>query len=490
MHKGTLWLWAFLWFEAGCSTSSEYACPDPIGKIIRDDCEVYRVKYESLKVELGANLGPLEAKAALGQKSLRDPSELLQLMAHRTLSLCKDFNACRVLPLEYRQRREETDRIFTSVSTIQGQLKGDLDAESKAKLAHELVRILSEDRGSARTKEGSSVAARSLAPRTKRRSFSSWIPWFDTRILPPQPGALTGFPQVGAYDFHLEHVFRQQSPYGIIGYRPILGLYLRGKVESDDVVTVDWGGQASDCPVGQGESNGLVSVHCKAPEKVLLTGNTSVKIMFRRGLDGKSALIDQHIFSVVSREVDDTKNGSRHYAENHDPLLKQGRLVFQPYPDWLPAEFEQPALEVVLKMRKYRPATARCWVNGQAATPGIASAGGEVGSFQDRPRYEETGPGSSRAVAEPFVYWHRKVFPLPFLVQRERNVLPVKFKAWPLAGSWRCVISVEGEPVRELSFNVNGDGRLRPHPKQTERPSAAWLVETKLLQNPFEVFTP
>ena len=34
---------------AACS--NEYVCPDPIGRIIRDDCEVYKTKYESLKVE-------------------------------------------------------------------------------------------------------------------------------------------------------------------------------------------------------------------------------------------------------------------------------------------------------------------------------------------------------------------------------------------------------------------------------------------------------
>jgi hypothetical protein len=133
-------------FAGGCSTSAEYQCPEPIGRIIRDDCEVYRIKYETLQVELEASLGSFAAKTIMGQQSLRDPSELLQVLAHRTNALCRDFNACRVSPLEYRQQRESMDRTFTAIAAIQGQLKGHLDAASREGLLRELVHILSEDR--------------------------------------------------------------------------------------------------------------------------------------------------------------------------------------------------------------------------------------------------------------------------------------------------------------------------------------------------------
>jgi hypothetical protein len=478
----------------GCGSSGEYTCPDPVGKIILDDCAVYRTKYEALRVELSAELGPVGVKAALGKTSLRDPTELLQVLSHRTLALCKDFNACRVAPFEYRQRREQADHLFTAVSAIQQQLRGDLDAENKAKLVRELVRVLGEDRPTASTPDAVRPSTTSGTAKTERRqSYMSWVPWYGSKLLPPQPAGQPGLPVVVAADFSLEHVFRQRSPYGTIGYRPRAHLWLLGRLEADDVVTVDWGGHTSDCPPSRRDDNGLASADCHAPSTVTLTGNSfGVKVVFRRGSDGKTVTIDERRVPVLSREVEDSKNGSRQFGIDLDGLARQGRLVFRPYRDVLPPEFEQPSLVVVLKLRKYQKTTARCWVNGQLATSGLEASrhGGQQGSFQDRPRYERVGPGSSRAVAEPHVHWWRQDFRLPFLVSRDGGPMPKGLKPWPVTGSWRCTVSVEGEPVRELTFAVSSDGRLRPHPRQTEERSAGWLLETKLLKNPLEVPIP
>jgi hypothetical protein len=480
----------------GCGASHEYVCPDPVGKIILDDCEIYKTKYEALKVELGASFaGLFTAQTSLGKTSLRDPTELIQVLSLRTLALCKDFNACRVPPLEYRQRREQTDRVFTAVATLQEQLKGQLDPESKAKLVRELVRVLSEDRGSSGSSTGGSSTATGGSgeerPSRQRRlgPYRSWVPWYDTRLLPPQPRAASGFPVLAGASFSLVHVFRQESPYGTTGYRPTATFYLwGGRVEADDMLTIDWGGRTSDCPIGHGDENGLARLHCESPKTLNLTGASfTVRVTYRRGGDGKTAMIGQRTVPILSFQDESHRKGSLTYGIDHDPQAREGRLVFRPY-DGLPPELEQPSLLVVLKLRKHMNATARCWVNGQVATAGLETSryGGQDGMFQDRQRYRKTGPGSSEAVKEPHVYWWRYDFPLPFVFKRGSAPVPDKLKAWPLPGKWRCVVSVEGEPVRELTFRVGSDGKPAPHPRQAEQPDPGWLLETKLVENPFE----
>ena len=125
------------------SCSDRYTCPDPMGPIVRDDCSVYANQYESLAVSVRASVGPIEVGAAVGKQSIRDPSELIQLLKQQTLALCKDFNTCRVPPMDYRRRREEADRKYTAILAIQQQLEHETDAESKRKLVAALIDVLS-----------------------------------------------------------------------------------------------------------------------------------------------------------------------------------------------------------------------------------------------------------------------------------------------------------------------------------------------------------
>lgn len=488
---------------SACSGASEYSCPDPIGRIILDECEAYKTKYEALKVELGASIGPLGGKVALGQQSLRDPSELLQVLAHRTFALCRDFNACRVMPLEYRQRREQTDCIFTAVSAIQAQLNQSLDAESKGKLVKELVRVLggetcggpiassaiSSSSSSSSSSTSSTSSSSSSSSSAKRTYYYSSTPWFGTRLLPPQPSSPSGVPRLVSADFGVDHVFRQKSPYGVTGYRPRVTLELEGKSSADDMVTVDWGGESSDCTI-RGGRNDLAVARCKAPKSLTLTGSSfSVKLAYRRGADGKSFSLGRRTVRVLIRREERTKNDSHRYGINHDAEADQGLLVFRPNGRHLPPDFERPHLYIVLLLRKYSSMqeTARCWVDGKPVTRAVEGRQGHVAQYQDRPRYRETGPGSSVGVSDPFLHWRSVDFQLPFVVQRDRAVkLDKGDQRWPRAGNWRCVATVDGEPVRELRFQVKPDGTLVPHPRQKQRARAEWLLETRVLPNPVE----
>jgi hypothetical protein len=477
-----------------CAGSSEYTCPDPIGRIIRDDCEVYKTRYESLKVELGASLGGLlEGKVGLGQQSLRDPGELIQMLSHRTFTLCRDFNACRVMPLEYRQRREQTDCIFTAISAIQAQLKQSLDDDSKRKLVKELVRVLNgETCGGAAAPSPSPTRPATVArarhqPRKRASStyYTSWIPWYGTQLLPPQPGG--SGPSVAAVDTSLAHVFRQKSPYGTIGYRPAARISLRGTFNADDMITVDWGGETSDCTIGRGRNN-LALARCEAPKTLTLTGASfTIKVILRRGADGKTTPLGTRRVPVLVRRVEDTKNDSHRYGINHDPEADQGLLIFRPVGRRLPPDAERPHLHVVLRARgRLSNETARCWVGGKPVTKAIEGRQGHVGQFQDRPRYRRVKPGSSVGVKDPFIKWRKADFALPFVFSRGGSPPKGPDKPWPLPGKWRCVVTVDGEPVRELRFTVKSDGRLAPHPRQIERPRAAWLLRTRVLENPVE----
>jgi hypothetical protein len=316
---------------AGCAGPSEYVCPDPVGKIILDDCEAYRVKYESLKAELGASLaGLVRGNISLGQSSLRDPSELIQVLSHRTHALCKDFNACRVQPLEYRQRREQADRLFTAITAIQTQLQGKADAGNKATLVRELVRLLSEDQTAAtsstprRTRGGKSGerVVESTGQVVVTGDFKRWIPWYGAKLLPPQPAGQPGFPQLAGAAFSLEHVFRQESPFGIMGFSPSATFWLRGKIEADDLLIVSWGGKSIDCPIGHGQENDLVETQCKPGEKqVVLTGTSfSLKVVYRRASDGQAATIDQRTVAVLFRDDGPSWDRSTRYGIDLDHL--------------------------------------------------------------------------------------------------------------------------------------------------------------------------
>jgi hypothetical protein len=490
---------------SACSGAAEYTCPDPVGQIIRDDCAVYKTKYESIKVELGASLGPFGAKTTLGQQSLRDISELLQVFGHRTHALCKDFNACRVPPMEYRQRREATDRTFTSIAAIQGQLsEANLDAASRAKLVQALMEAL---RGTRSTGATTPTPTSTPAPRRGKttsyrrggKHYTSWLPWFGTKLLPPQPAPPPrGFPTLVWTDVGVSAGLRKTgtSSYTSDGYSPSVQVALRGgKPQPDDTITAVWdGGKRTEEPLSRSSKNGLAVQRLRSGRKeVQLKGSSfSVEVRYRRGADGKTASLGKRRFPVVSRAERGRYGSDRiqmTYGIDHDPAARQGQLIFRPVGRYLPPAYEQPHLYVILKFRKYRKPTARCWVDGKgigtAITPGRGS--GQEATFQDRPRYRSVSPGSSVGVKEPFVEWWHYDFPLPFyLPHRGDASAPSGLARWPRAGKWRCVVMVDGEPARELTFTVRSDGRPEPHPDQRATARAEWLLRTKVIDSPTE----
>ncbi|MCK5799680.1 MAG: hypothetical protein KAI47_20965 [Deltaproteobacteria bacterium] len=469
--------------------SREFVCPDPIGKIFRDDCAAYRTRFDTLKATLSAGVGPINASVSLGKESLRDPSQLMQILAHRTFALCRDFNACRVPSAEYRERRERIDHVFTAVGAISAQLKQALPKEEKARLVAKLVSLLSADRPSPRPGRKNSVRPqRQNRPRLVH--YSSWLPWYGTKILPPQPK--TRGPWIAATRFSVRHVFR--SGQGAVGYGLRVGFLLRGKFRPDGLFTMRYGRQLSDCRISRGKHgpNGLTRLSCKTPRKEALTASAlPLTLRYDAAGDGKARLLGRRVFHVLSR-ITNPKNGSRTFAEDHDGEARRLRLIFRPVGRGLPPSYEQPSLYAVLKLRdhKHKTVTARCWVDGKRLGSAVAAYGrysGQAGQFQDRSRYKKVAPGKSVSVRFPFVTWRRYDFRLPFYVRHTgRGDPPKGLKAWPVAGRWRCVVSFEGAPVRETRFVVRSDGRLESIAAQERQPAAAWLLNTVVIPSKYE----
>jgi hypothetical protein len=122
--------------------------------------------------------------------------------------------------------------------------------------------------------------------------------------------------------FSLEHVFRQESPFGIMGFSPSATFWVRGKIEVDDLLVVSWGSKSVDCPIGHGQENDLIETQCKPGEKqVVLTGTSfSLKVVYRRASDGQAATIDQRTVAVLFRDDGPSWDRSTRYGIDLDHL--------------------------------------------------------------------------------------------------------------------------------------------------------------------------
>jgi len=483
-----------LWQLAGCSSTRQYRCPDPIGVIVRDDCEVYRTRYEATRVDLAAGVSKFKVEGSISQQALRDPSQLIQVMSARMVALCHDFNACRITPQQYSQRRAEIDKTMTAIAAISEQLQQPgLKPAERRRLLDRLMQLLSVPAPATPPNRQPSAAA--PPPRKRRRYLSRSQPWLGSRFLPPLPPVAEGFPRLLPQwsARSLGHVWVPRSPdkpaFKKIGGW-ILGkcVTLAGRLEADDRLEIRFAdGRRLGCPVGRNHEEGG-RVCCRPPKEFHLNGShLEAEYFYRRAATGQTARLGK-----IERRV--VENVEHSYCLDHDSEVSEGWLHFQPEPPELPADYERPYLRVTLRLRRYRPATVRCFADGQAVTGAIRAGrgSGQTGTCQDLPRYYKTDEHTSVARSHPFVRWQHYEFALPFLAPAGKGApLPKGFTTWPpRAGQWRCLVKVEATPVRELRFQVKADGKLQPVPGQRGRPgdlnSPWWRVDTRILPNDVE----
>jgi hypothetical protein len=475
-----------------CTASREYRCPDPIGPIIRDDCETYQTRYEATRVNVSAGVSKLKVEGSFAEEALRDPSELIQVMGARMTALCHDFNACRLTPVDYQRRREEIDKTMTAIMALSEQLKRPgLKPEERRLLLEKLMRMLGEP--APKPKETGAAPAPEK-PQRKMAFFSS-DPWLGSTMLPPMPPPVkAGFPRLMSNWGRgiLDHVWVPKSPdkphhKKIGGYAPRARVTLWGHLEADDRLEIRYhDGRKYRCPVRKNR-DGVSTVYCRAPKELALTDlHYSYEVGYYQAVNDAWATLGK-----IGREVVLTLGKA--YRIDYDNHTQEGWLYFIPKPRNTPADFERPHLYATVRLRDYQKATARCFVSGEAVTGALRTSrgSGQTGTFQDRDRYEQIKPGSSRAVKHPFIEWWHYEIPLPFVVPRAKGTPPKGLKLWPpKTGEWRCVIKVNNQPVRELTFTVKKDGKLEPIEGQRGKPGDLlhpwWKVKTKIIPNDVE----
>ena len=417
---------------AGCATYSSYKCPDPIGEIVRQDCDDYRIRYESLKAKLTIQIGSLKIGGGVEEQKLRDPSELVQVMMHQMMTLCHDYNACRVNNDEYRRRREEADRTFTGVMALLEQLKTPgLDSSARKDLLDELFALL----------RGAPPPSKAAAPAPKKpREFKitdgafrhPWSYWYQSKNTPPKPPApAKGVPFV-----------MNVSPFHERGKLKSINVSFWGEMEEDDRMVV---ADDLECEVKKRQGKPKGSAKCRAEGKL---EGTRFKARYIPGATGQPSELG---------------------VLDLDPNLptRKAWLAFQPDPvreD--PIKRERPWLIVHNVAKKQAFASARCWIGKKPVKSGKSGA-------------LKASHDNHRAMGSKLT---RYAIPLPYV----KNYPGSTSEDQPLkaaAGDWRCKVSFDGEPALEIRFTVKKDGTLEPHPDQKgnagDAASPWWLLDTK-----------
>ncbi len=492
-----------------CAASNQYTCPAPIGTIVRDDCDAYKVKYDTMRVNLAAGFSKFKVQTSFADDAMRDPSELIQVMAARMTALCRDFNACHMTPQEYSRRRDELDRTSTAIVALGDQLSTPgLSPEQRRKVLNKLLAMFAPAAKPSNPSEKGKAPAVLATPLNKpekpkepKRWISSSDLWFGSVFTPPLPPPVAeGFPRLIA-GWRRQDVYNGcRLPDGGDCYRPYSRVKLFGPHEPDDIVVLTYnGGLSARCPV-RSSGDGVFSVRCKTPKKLALTGTSyTIGVEYIRAEDDKRVKLGEQRVNVAMASIKDYSSPRKHWGVNHDREMSEGWLFFLPEDQKFPSDFERPYLYATMRYRKaparsmFPKGSLRCWVDGKPVTPAIKTVrgSGESGSFQDKERYVKTGPHSTGSAKDPFIVWKHYVFMLPYYVHRNSEPFPEGAKQWPpKAGHWTCKIKINGEYLRELEFDVDEKGRPIPMPGQEGKPGDLvfpwWRIEAKILPNNVE----
>ena len=439
---------------AGCG--NEYVCPDPVGRIVRDDCDDYKTRYESLKVQLGFSIGKLGVSFAAGKEKLRDPSELLQMLMQQTMTLCKDFNTCRVPMADYQRRREDADRKFTAITAISQQLKGDLDPESKRKLVAKLIDVLTSVPA---TVAGSASRSGRLSlidrPRFSPGFFRDATSiWFGSRFQPPLPSLPPGVPVVAQWEV--------TNARGIGPVSSYVHLTLWGKTEVDDRIYIALTdpvllASAKVTPM-RGRPEARVSFHF---EKTWLRGRGNMTLWYRPGATGT-----KHELGTASLDV--------------RTLLGRGYLAYMPDPVRRdPIEYERPFLVFYTRVDDKTRVTMRCEQNGKPE-PAILMGHSRHSPYEaghirrhhiELPVRIPLKGGTERG------QWRRTV---------PGEVLPQDRFPSEAAGLWTCRVSLNGRVARRLELRLRPDGSVVPWGSIGKLSPPWWPVKTEKIDNDVE----
>jgi len=119
---------AFATIGPACSTTpapsnggyQEYQCPAPIGQIVREDCSQAALRYEGVDISGRVGVGQVSASAAYKDQAIRQANDLIAVLKEQRVSLCHDFNTCKLTIDQYRTDKQRVESSFTAVVALKG----------------------------------------------------------------------------------------------------------------------------------------------------------------------------------------------------------------------------------------------------------------------------------------------------------------------------------------------------------------------------------
>jgi hypothetical protein len=118
----------------------EYQCPPPIGQIVREDCSKQALKYDGAAFQGSVGIGQIGASGAYRDQAIREADGLVQMLKEQRVSLCNDFNTCKLQVSEYRVERGTIDDSFIALLALRDKMAA-LDARGAAFLLEEIRKI-------------------------------------------------------------------------------------------------------------------------------------------------------------------------------------------------------------------------------------------------------------------------------------------------------------------------------------------------------------
>ena len=107
---------------AGCASQAapssgyeEYQCPDPVGRIIREDCAQSSLRYDGTEVGASLGVGPANAEGTYRDQAVRQANDIIGVLKEQRTSLCHDFNTCKLTLDQYRHEKSRIESVFTAV---------------------------------------------------------------------------------------------------------------------------------------------------------------------------------------------------------------------------------------------------------------------------------------------------------------------------------------------------------------------------------------
>jgi hypothetical protein len=149
---------ASLWY-VGCGGGTrasvgngyeEYVCPDPIGKIVREDCSRSALQYQGADFRGSVGAAGIGASASYKENAIREADSLVAMLKEQRVQLCNDFNTCKMTTAEYREEQRGLDESFVALLALKDKMAA-MDAEGAAKLLKEIseIRLRTASRGAA-----------------------------------------------------------------------------------------------------------------------------------------------------------------------------------------------------------------------------------------------------------------------------------------------------------------------------------------------------